>query len=110
MPKVKSLQITQIIYTFRRKLSAEEMERRRAEMMSDAKWRDEQRATNIERYRKEDDHEKKKIKEQLGKEADFIRCENTSKLEMPHSYFFLKDFLHFRDFNLKIPVIVKSTF
>lgn len=36
-----------------RKLTAEEIEERRLEMMDNAKWRDEQRSKNVQRYREE---------------------------------------------------------
>ncbi|XP_078453964.1 pre-mRNA-splicing factor CWC25 homolog isoform X1 [Lampetra fluviatilis] len=42
------------------KLSAEELEKRREEMMQNAKWRDEQRVANVNRYRQEDEHERQR--------------------------------------------------
>ena len=49
------------------------MEQRRKEMVSDAKLHDTQRLSNVERYKREDDHESEQLKKQIGKEADFIR-------------------------------------
>lgn len=43
-----------------RKLSAEEMERKRQEMMNQAKQREEDRENNVKRYKKQDEQEKQR--------------------------------------------------
>lgn len=46
----------------KKKLSEEEMEKIRKEMMKDAKIRDKERYSNVKRYRKEDKEENEKHK------------------------------------------------
>lgn len=46
----------------RKKLTEEEMERMRKEMMDDAKARDKERSSNVKRYRKEDKNDEKNQK------------------------------------------------
>lgn len=41
-----------------RKISPEELERKRQEMMENAKWREEERANNLRKHRKEEELEK----------------------------------------------------
>ena len=60
-----------------RKLSRDEMERRRQEMMQNAKVRDEQRETNVKRYRDDDAREEEQLsaarRQRRGKSAEFIK-------------------------------------
>jgi hypothetical protein len=57
-----------------RKLTHEEMERKRAEMMSNARERDEQRHKNIEQYQLEDEREKKRASKQVETHnVDFVK-------------------------------------
>ncbi|XP_064421367.1 pre-mRNA-splicing factor CWC25 homolog isoform X2 [Latimeria chalumnae] len=44
--------------THTRKLTAQELEQRRREMMENAKWREEERVANIQRYKKEEEKER----------------------------------------------------
>ncbi|XP_072927867.1 pre-mRNA-splicing factor CWC25 homolog isoform X2 [Hemitrygon akajei] len=53
------------------KLSAEELERKRLEMMENAKWRDQVRQCNIKRYKEEDEMEQEREKRDKG-EAKFL--------------------------------------
>uniref|UniRef100_A0A8C5Q9U6 CWC25 spliceosome associated protein homolog n=1 Tax=Leptobrachium leishanense TaxID=445787 RepID=A0A8C5Q9U6_9ANUR len=53
-----------------RKLSAEELERRRLEMMEDAKQRERDRESNVHRYKQEEDKEREK--DQQKKESKFL--------------------------------------
>lgn len=53
------------------KLSEEEKERRRQEMLQNASWRDKEREENVKRYRKEDDREKQQLHENF--DEDFAR-------------------------------------
>ncbi|XP_061628210.1 pre-mRNA-splicing factor CWC25 homolog isoform X1 [Phyllopteryx taeniolatus] len=62
-----------------KKLSAEELERRRKEMMDQAKQRDEDRENNVRRYRKED--EQKKQREQKSKHDRHAGFIHDMKLE-----------------------------
>jgi hypothetical protein len=48
------------------------MARRRAEMMENAKHRDEQREQNVKRYREEEKREKQEL-DQQGSSADFLK-------------------------------------
>ena len=57
-----------------RKLSSKEMDRRRQEMMENARWRDEQRETNIAKYREEDEKEEKNSK-QKDTSSSFLKYE-----------------------------------
>ena len=41
-------------------------------MMEDAKWRDEQRAGNVERYKEEDKERDRREKEKRAKEGGFL--------------------------------------
>lgn len=43
---------------FTKKLSAEELERKRREMMDNAKWREEERANNVQKYKQEEEKER----------------------------------------------------
>ncbi|PSN51285.1 hypothetical protein C0J52_05304 [Blattella germanica] len=54
----------------RKKLSEEELEQRRREMMNNAKWRETEREKNVARYRAQDEKEKKNDK---GYNQDFLR-------------------------------------
>lgn len=57
-----------------RKLTAEELERKRREMMDEAKQREEDRENNVKRYKRQDEQEKQR--EQNGKRernAGFIQ-------------------------------------
>ena len=53
------------------------MERRRQEMMQNAKVRDEQRETNVKRYRDDDAREEEQLsaarRQRRGKSAEFIK-------------------------------------
>lgn len=42
-----------------RKLSAEELERKRQEMMANARWREEERLNTLKRHAKEDERERR---------------------------------------------------
>lgn len=53
------------------KLSDEEKERRRLEMLQNASWRDKEREENVKRYRIEEDREKKQLQENF--DDDFAR-------------------------------------
>lgn len=53
------------------KLSDEEKERRRQEMLQNASWRDKEREENVKRYRKEEDREKQQLHENF--DEDFAR-------------------------------------
>ncbi|XP_071101104.1 pre-mRNA-splicing factor CWC25 homolog [Haliotis cracherodii] len=55
----------------RRKLTDEERQRRLQEMMDNARWRDEQRKSNVQRYQEEDRKEEAEQKKK-GSSADFI--------------------------------------
>lgn len=55
----------------KRKLTSEEMERKRIEMMENARLRDEERQANIKRYREEDNESEKKNQKMGG--ARFIK-------------------------------------
>ncbi|XP_051894582.1 pre-mRNA-splicing factor CWC25 homolog [Pristis pectinata] len=54
-----------------RKLSAEELERKRLEMMENAKWRDKARQCNIKRYKEEEEMEQELERKDTG-EAKFL--------------------------------------
>uniref|UniRef100_A0A8C5QCP5 CWC25 spliceosome associated protein homolog n=1 Tax=Leptobrachium leishanense TaxID=445787 RepID=A0A8C5QCP5_9ANUR len=58
------------IHRLKRKLSAEELERRRLEMMEDAKQRERDRESNVHRYKQEEDKEREK--DQQKKESKFL--------------------------------------
>ncbi|XP_041467016.1 pre-mRNA-splicing factor CWC25 homolog [Lytechinus variegatus] len=66
-----------------KKMDAEELERRRAEMMDNAKWRDEQRKDRVSRYnaeeRAETEMEKKKTKD--AKFLETMRLPSNSSVE-----------------------------
>ncbi|XP_066485090.1 pre-mRNA-splicing factor CWC25 homolog [Tiliqua scincoides] len=70
---------------YSRKLSAEELERKRQEMMENAKWREEERANNVSRHRKEEERERalEKLDNRDGKFIHHIKLESasTSSLE-----------------------------
>lgn len=53
----------------RKKLSADEMEKRREEMEMNAKWRDETRKESVDKYNKE---EARELESQFKRKADFI--------------------------------------
>lgn len=57
----------------RKKMDEETLKRLRDEMMNDATWRNEQRATNIEKYKKQDEKEREKLRKGEGKEASFLK-------------------------------------
>lgn len=46
------------VFHTNRKISPEELERKRQEMMENAKWRDEERANNLRKHRKEEELER----------------------------------------------------
>ncbi|XP_022110159.1 pre-mRNA-splicing factor CWC25 homolog isoform X1 [Acanthaster planci] len=56
----------------KRKLTAEEMEQKRAEMMNNAKWRDEQRTERVKTYEKEEQAELEMDKKK-SKRAEFVQ-------------------------------------
>ncbi|XP_062988455.1 pre-mRNA-splicing factor CWC25 homolog isoform X2 [Elgaria multicarinata webbii] len=66
-----------------RKLSAEELEKRRQEMMENAKWREEERMNNVNRHKKEEERERALEKLGHGKFIHHIKLESasTSSLE-----------------------------
>ena len=57
----------------RKKMNAEEMERKRQQMLENARWRDEQRVANVERYKKEDDAEKESLSKERSEESTFVK-------------------------------------
>ncbi|XP_063156562.1 pre-mRNA-splicing factor CWC25 homolog isoform X1 [Candoia aspera] len=71
--------------TSNRKLSAEELEKRRKEMMENAKWREEERKNNVNKHRKEEEKEQalEKLRRCNGKFIHNIKLESasTSSLE-----------------------------
>ncbi|XP_054851561.1 pre-mRNA-splicing factor CWC25 homolog isoform X1 [Eublepharis macularius] len=70
---------------YTRNLSAEELEQKRQEMMANAKWREEERANNVKKHRKEEAREKEleKLDRRDGKFIHHIKLESasTSSLE-----------------------------
>ncbi|XP_071307015.1 pre-mRNA-splicing factor CWC25 homolog isoform X6 [Agelaius tricolor] len=68
-----------------RKISPEELERKRQEMMENAKWREEERANNLRKHRKEEELEKEleKLDSRDGKFFHRLKLESasTSSLE-----------------------------
>uniref|UniRef100_A0A8C3X9M1 CWC25 factor n=1 Tax=Cyanoderma ruficeps TaxID=181631 RepID=A0A8C3X9M1_9PASS len=70
---------------YTRKISAEELERKRQEMMENAKWREEERANNLRRHRKEEELERELQKLDTGDGKFFQRLKlesaSTSSLE-----------------------------
>lgn len=57
-----------------RKLSAEEMEQKRKEMMDQAKQREEDRENNVKRYKRQDEQEKQREKNAIyDRHAGFIQ-------------------------------------
>ncbi|XP_053121232.1 pre-mRNA-splicing factor CWC25 homolog [Hemicordylus capensis] len=70
---------------YSRKLSAEELERKRQEMMENAKWREEERANNVNKHRKEEERERalEKLDSRDGKFIHHMKLESasTSSLE-----------------------------
>ncbi|XP_044274646.1 pre-mRNA-splicing factor CWC25 homolog isoform X2 [Varanus komodoensis] len=68
-----------------RKLSAEELERKRQEMMDNAKWREAERMNNVNRHRREEERERaqEKLSHCDGKFIHHIKLESasTSSLE-----------------------------
>lgn len=48
-----------VIFVFNRKLSSEELERKRQEMMENAKWREEERLNILKRHAKDDEREQR---------------------------------------------------
>ncbi|XP_026519043.1 pre-mRNA-splicing factor CWC25 homolog [Terrapene carolina triunguis] len=65
---------------YTRKLSAEELERKRQEMLENAKWREEERANNVRRHRKEEEREREleKLSSRDGKFLHHIKLESAS--------------------------------
>lgn len=59
----------------RKKLSEEELEQKRREMMDNAKWREKEREKNVARYKAQDEKERKKNK---GYDEDFLRKQLSS--------------------------------
>ncbi|NXO46043.1 CWC25 factor, partial [Locustella ochotensis] len=70
---------------YTRKISPEELERKRQEMMENAKWREEERANNLRRHRKEEELEREleKLDARDGKFFHRLKLESasTSSLE-----------------------------
>uniref|UniRef100_A0A6G1RI42 CWC25 spliceosome associated protein homolog n=1 Tax=Hypotaenidia okinawae TaxID=2861861 RepID=A0A6G1RI42_9GRUI len=70
---------------YTRKVSAEELERQRQEMMANAKWREEERANNLRKHRKEEELEREleKLDSRDGKFFNRLKLESasTSSLE-----------------------------
>ena len=48
-----------VIFVFNRKLSSEELERKRQEMMENAKWREEERLNILKKHAKDDEREQR---------------------------------------------------
>ncbi|XP_070623162.1 pre-mRNA-splicing factor CWC25 homolog [Erythrolamprus reginae] len=63
-----------------RKLSAEELEKRRKEMMENAKWREEERKNNVYKHRKEEEREQalEKLCQSNGKFIHNLKLESAS--------------------------------
>lgn len=70
---------------YTRKLSAEELERKRQEMMENAKWREEERLNTLKRHAKEDEqeHRLERLDSRSGKFIHRMKLESasTSSLE-----------------------------
>ncbi|NXX10851.1 CWC25 factor, partial [Podargus strigoides] len=70
---------------YTRKISPEELERKRQEMMENAKWREEERANNLRKHRKEEELEREleKLDSRDGKFFNRLKLESasTSSLE-----------------------------
>ncbi|KFU89344.1 Pre-mRNA-splicing factor CWC25, partial [Chaetura pelagica] len=70
---------------YTRKISQEELERKRQEMMENAKWREEERANNLRKHRKEEELEREaeKLDSRDGKFFQRLKLESasTSSLE-----------------------------
>ncbi|XP_077170598.1 pre-mRNA-splicing factor CWC25 homolog [Paroedura picta] len=70
---------------YTRNLSAEELERKRQEMMANAKWREEERASTVKKHRKEEarEQEREKLAKHDGKFIHHMKLESasTSSLE-----------------------------
>ena len=58
---------------FFRKLTAEEREKKLAEMMDNAKWRDEQRRLNVKQYKQEEKKEQEYENRGRGSGAKFLK-------------------------------------
>jgi len=60
---------------YNRKLTDEEKQKRLAEMMDNAKWRDEQRKTNVTRYAAQEKHEEESQAKNYDKtgSSDFVK-------------------------------------
>lgn len=63
-----------------RKISPEELERKRQEMMENAKWREEERANNLRKHRKEEELEREleKLDTRDGKFFHRLKLESAS--------------------------------
>lgn len=48
-----------MVFVFNRKLSSEELERKRQEMMENAKWREEERLNILKKHAKDDEREQR---------------------------------------------------
>ncbi|KAJ9579707.1 hypothetical protein L9F63_004633 [Diploptera punctata] len=59
----------------RKKLTEEELEQKRREMMDNAKWREKEREKNVARYKAQDENERKKNK---GYDENFLRKQLSS--------------------------------
>uniref|UniRef100_A0A8D0HR72 CWC25 spliceosome associated protein homolog n=1 Tax=Sphenodon punctatus TaxID=8508 RepID=A0A8D0HR72_SPHPU len=57
---------------YTRKLSAKELERKRQEMMENAKWREEERANNVRKHQKEEERERE-LEKQNSHDRKFIQ-------------------------------------
>ncbi len=56
-----------------RKMTQGEKDRKRLEMMENARWRDEQRETNIKRYQTEEKKEAEMMAKNSGKSEEFLK-------------------------------------
>ncbi|NXP50188.1 CWC25 factor, partial [Heliornis fulica] len=65
---------------YTRKISPEELERKRQEMMENAKWREEERANNLRKHRKEEELEREleKLDSRDGKFFNRLKLESAS--------------------------------
>lgn len=65
---------------YTRKISSEELERKRQEMMENAKWREEERATNLRKHQKEEELEREleKLDSRDGKFFNRLKLESAS--------------------------------
>uniref|UniRef100_A0A8B9BKR4 CWC25 spliceosome associated protein homolog n=1 Tax=Anser brachyrhynchus TaxID=132585 RepID=A0A8B9BKR4_9AVES len=79
-PSPKKSYRRQHVPGYTRKISPEELERKRQEMMENAKWREEERANNLRKHRKEEELEREleKLDSRDGKFLHRLKLESAS--------------------------------